>query len=466
MSYQWPEYYRPEVMKGAGGSGRLSSYSIALEAWRRGLQVTFTHPRIRFFEVSDGRNTIRFDHSRPASLTTKEAYRMVENKFSTIRMLKAAGVEVPLSMPFNAAKSTFADVADAADNAGFPVVLKPLKGSRGLGVLVNIGDEAELRSGYEWLVNSFGARWILLERFYEGGDHRVYVVGGTYVAAGLKIPARVVGDGMHSIRELIDQKNKRRMSNPFNASALIKVDYEVEHYVAKAGYDFDSVPESGIEIILRGKANVSAGGEFQDCTNELPQHIREAAIKSVEAIPGLSAAGVDVLYDQSKPQGEDYVVIEMNSRAHIALNMYPNYGQGQDMPAAIVDSYFPESSRLEIPGLKDLRINLPEAVAPIRGGSVGAVRINPIPKHGLPVRKQASVRIYGDVTAQQENRIIVAASRSSVSGWLNVKKGKMVVAGEGEAVASFCERLQSIIECSVLSSRDWTGVVEVGFSLT
>lgn len=465
MSYEWPEYYRPEVVQGARGNGRLSSYSIAVEAWRRGLQVTFTHARIRKFLVSDGDKSIEFDHSRPASLTSNRTHRMVENKYESIRAIGAAGVSVPNTVPFDATKSTFADVADAADVSGYPVVLKPLTGSRGMGVLANIPNRHELKKSHEWLVNSFGARKFILEKFYEGGDHRVYVVGDTYVAAGVKIPAHVVGDGERTIAQLIDHKNRQRLRNPFHSTAPIRRDYEVDKYVTKAGYDYESIPSTGVHVQLRGKANVSAGGEFEDRTSSLPQHIKDAAVKSVAAVPGLAAAGVDILYDPSKPEGEDYVVIELNSRAHIALNMYPNYGTGQDVPAAIIDSYFPDSKRLEVSGLKDLRINLSETVAPIRGRSGSAVVVSPIPDHGLPVRKEFSLQGLPTLTLSQRNRILAQASRNSVSGSLGLTKGKLIVAGRGESVETFCDKLMNITGASVLGRRDWKGVLEVGFSI-
>lgn len=465
MSYDWPEYYRPEVVQGASGNGRLSSYSIAVEAWRRGLRITFTHPRIRTFQVSDGVRSIEFDHSRPASLTSRETHRVVENKYETILALRRAGVSAPNTVPFDAAKSTFADVSDAADVAGYPVVIKPLSGSRGVGVLANIPDREELRNAHDWLVNTLGSRKFVLEKFYEGGDHRVYVVGDTCVAAGLKIPAHVVGDGKLTIAQLIDQKNRRRLSNPFHATAPIKRDYEVDEYVVKAGYDYESIPSAGVRVRLRGKANVSAGGDFEDRTKSLPQHIKDAAVRSVAAVPGLAAAGVDVLYDPSKPQGEDYVVIELNSRAHIALNMYPNYGSGPDVPAAIIDNYFPESKRLDVRDLKNLRINLAETVAPIKGRSGSAVIVRPIPEHGLPVRKEFSLQGLGSLSLSQRNRILAQAARGSVSGSLGLTSGVLIAAGREESVATFSDKLMSITGASVLTSRDWEGVLEIGFSI-
>lgn len=199
MKYSWPEHFQPLVVREAYGSGILSSYCIALEAWRRGLRVTIKHPRLARYEISDGTRQIAFYCSRPTTLTNPDAIRLTHDKYETTEALRAAGVACPQSIPFESEQSTFAQIAQAAQQVGYPVVIKPRNGSQGKGVLAGIMDEEELRAGYEWLTEDFKAREFVLEKFFEGGDHRVLVVGDKAVAAGVKAPAHVVGDGRHTI---------------------------------------------------------------------------------------------------------------------------------------------------------------------------------------------------------------------------------------------------------------------------
>lgn len=467
MTYSWPEHFKPVVVREAYSSNSLlSSYCIALEAWRRGMRVTFKDPRLARFEIHDGARGIAFNFSRPTTLTADEAVRLTHDKFATTQALRAAGVSCPVSVPFESAQSTFEQVAEAADRAGYPVVIKPRKGSRGRGVLAGITDEEELRAGYHWLVEEFEAREFVLEKHFEGGDHRVFVVGDQAVAAGVKVPAHVVGDGRHTIDELIDQKNRERSSNPYLGQAPINRDYEVDSYIAKQGYTYHSVLNDGVQLRLRGKANASAGGDFHDQTEVLPEHIKEAAVRSVAAIDGIVTAGVDILYDPSKPPGEDYVVIELNDRAHIGLNMYPTHGTGRDVPAAVVDALFPDSRRLEVAGLQTLSINLEATTAPLRNRTAAEVAVRPLPEDGLPVRKTFVVEGLKKLTGNQRNRIMAASRKTDVSGALNEQHGVMVLGGTQDAVETFCDRVSAVTQCSVTEDSDyWDGPMELGFVL-
>lgn len=467
MTYSWPDHFQPAVVREAYRSNSLlSSYCIAVEAWRRGLRVTFKDSRLARFEIHDGTRGIDFNFSRPTTLTADDAVRLTHDKYATTEALRAAEVACPLSIPFESAQSSFAQVAEAAEQVGYPVVIKPRRGSRGRGVLAGIADEEELRTGYQWLTEEFQVREFVLEKHFEGGDHRVYVVGDKAVAVGVKVPAHVVGDGRHTIDELIDQKNHDRSSNPYLGQAPIARDYEVDSYIGRQGYTYDSVLQAGVHLRLRGKANASAGGDFHDQTEVLPDHIKEAAVRSVAAIDGVVTAGVDILYDPAKPHGEDYVVIELNDRPHIGLNMYPTHGTGRDIPAAIVDAHFPDSRRLEVAGLQTLSINLEATTAPLRNRTAEEVVIRPLPEDGLPVRRTFLINELNKLTGNQRNRLMAASRKTEVSGALNEQHGVMILGGTEAALETFCERVSAITQCSVTEDSDyWDGPMELGFVL-
>src|SRR5690625_867595 len=152
MTYSWPDHFQPVVVREAYSSNSLlSSYCIAVEAWRRGLRVTFKDPRPAKFEIHDGARGIDFNFSRPSTLTAVEAIRLTHDKYATTEALRAAEVACPLSIPFESAQSSFQQVAEAAEQVGYPVVIKPRRGSRGRGVLASIADKEELRAGHQWL---------------------------------------------------------------------------------------------------------------------------------------------------------------------------------------------------------------------------------------------------------------------------------------------------------------------------
>ncbi|WP_217134674.1 ATP-grasp domain-containing protein [Leucobacter chinensis] len=463
MSFEWPDYFQPEVVQSAFGGTILSGYCIALEAWRRGLEVRIAHPRLRFIEVSDGHQNIVFDGSKPSPLTTREAAKIVGNKKATTDALRAAGVCAPETVSFEATSTSFSEVVERAQAFGFPVVLKPLRGSKGEGVLVGIKDEAELRKAYDWMLDTQGIEKFVLEQHFEGDDYRVYVVKDKYVAAVYRVPAHVVGDGKHTVRELIQQKNLLRQKNPFLSTAPIKMDFEVDSFVENHGYTYDSVLEKDIVLPLRGKANASAGGDVIDCTDTLPEHIQQAAIQSVLAIPGLAAAGVDILFNPSKPKGEDYTVIELNYRAHIALNMYPTTGIGRDVPSAMMNAYFPESKRLRTPGIKSLNFNVSDIAGPLKTGIAEAVTLTPIPSHGYPVRREFHMPHSGKISMMQKNKIRQASQRYAMQGYLNLSTKVLVAGGGDNEVSDFAKEVSRILQCSIDSDVAWKHPLSAGF---
>ncbi|QZY53130.1 ATP-grasp domain-containing protein [Leucobacter tenebrionis] len=461
-SYEWPEFYQPRLVKGISGT-TLTSYCLALEAWRRGLEVKITHPQLWVIHVTDGANTVTFNGSKPMRLTSKEASQTIIHKQATTDALRAAGVAAPQTILFHAEEEPIEDVLVAAEDLGYPVVLKPLSGSKGEGVLVGISDAEELRASYDWLLNTFGAQDFILEKHFDGEEYRVYVVGGRCVAAGLKIPAHVIGDGEHTVQELIEIKNKDRLKNPFLGHALIKPDFEVDALVEKQGYSYDSILEAGEYLRLRGKASGSQGGDFRDCTETLPPHIRDAAVRSVAAIPGLAAAGVDILHDSSKPEGEDYTVIELNNRAHIALNMYPTEGTGQDVPKAIIDAFFPESERLETRGLKNLGFNIPDTLAPLRNGSAEAVIVAKIPRRGFPVRRRFTMNGLDELSPSQRKRIIKASREHKVAGHVNLSTSTLVAGGVSSSLEAFRAEVASITGAVIGEGEIWRQPLQIGF---
>ncbi|WP_146341509.1 hypothetical protein [Nesterenkonia sp. NBAIMH1] len=148
MEFQWPEHFQPSVVRSGFGAGTVSTHTLALEAWRRGLKVTFLAPSGKELEVSDGARTVRFDRSRAASEISEEAYSIVESKYDTTAALRAAGVPVPEAFALAASETTFEEVRAHAESLGYPVVLKPMRGSRGRGVFANIQSVEQLQEYY------------------------------------------------------------------------------------------------------------------------------------------------------------------------------------------------------------------------------------------------------------------------------------------------------------------------------
>lgn len=233
---------------------KLCSYLVALEGWRRGLTLKFykdetdlckldrlnssTHGK--FFSLSSDKKTHYFFRSR-GDLVVNKAVRICQNKEKTKALLKKGNVPVPLGEEFDIHKQE--DIINYAESIGYPVVLKPLNGSMGKGVYMDINNKEQLADAIENARTTYRFTDYLLEKYYPGKEYRVYVVGDKVIGATNRIPANIIGDGIHTVQALIEEKNEERKKNPYLAPKPIKMDYEVEKCLEKAGYNLDSIPK-------------------------------------------------------------------------------------------------------------------------------------------------------------------------------------------------------------------------------
>lgn len=466
MSSAWPEHFSADVVREAFGP-RLGGYTIALEAWRRGLRVRFFDNHLRKYEISDGIRKVRFDKARP-SLTTAEAISIEQDKFLTAEYLRRAGVPVPDSWVLDPSDpDVLGKLVEHAQVAGYPVVLKPLRGSMGRDVYTNITSQEDLLETFKHLEPRLKlGQKLVLEQHFKGEDYRVLVVGDVAVAACLRVPANVTGDGGKSVQQLIDQKNAMRRENPYLGKKPILRDRETDQHLRQVGYSYDSVPGPGEEVRLRSKANASQGGDSVDRTAEVPEAVYQAAVRAVDAIPGLAIAGVDILFNAVARRVEDsFRIIELNSRPEIEINMYPWRGRGQDAPKHIIDVFFPESQRSADPGSRSMVMNLQQILAPIRGASADQVLVKKKPSHNYPLRKMYRHRHEGRFTDKEQGEVHLAARQAGVSGHIcaGLTGSNVVVCGTPGGVDKFLRLIPKTTRIDHESAQDWEGLVSQGF---
>lgn len=328
----------PEEVKGT----KVSSYAIALEGWRRGLTLKYINVarnplKIRY-SLSNRDTEIVFAGSR-GSKVSKEAVRICIDKFLTKKYLMDANVPTPEGEKFERSIKND-EIVNYAKKLGFPVVVKPVDGSGGTGVIANINSEKELLDALDYVRNDLNYDDIIVEKFFKGIDYRVYVIGEKVVAAFDRIPANVIGDGVNTIEKLIKLKIDERQKNPALYNRPIKIDKEVYNLLQSKGYDLNTIPKKGERVFLKTKNNVSSGGDSRDVTDELTDEIKEIAINATKAIPGLLQAGLDIIVDKEKNTG---VVLEINARPSIRNHLFPMEGKARDIPKEIIDYYFPET---------------------------------------------------------------------------------------------------------------------------
>jgi cyanophycin synthetase len=286
-----------------------------------------------------------------ATMTSKTSSLAVDiagDKDMTRRLLAAAGLPVPRGEIVADEDGAVA----AAKRIGFPVVTKPLDGNHGRGVSLDLRTERDIRRGYKRALAEARNGQVVLESFVTGNDYRVLVVGGRMVAIAERVPAHVVGDGEHSIVELVEITNSdpRRGIGHEKVLTRIKMDAAAVALVKTQGYAMDDVPPEGTMVKLVSTGNMSTGGSSIDRTWEAHEENVEIAEEAARVV-GLDVAGIDFLApDITQPVRETGgAIVEVNAAPGFRMHTHPTEGEPQYVAKHVVDLLFPEGGNARIP---------------------------------------------------------------------------------------------------------------------
>ena len=278
--------------------------------------------------------------------TSAVAESIAQDKDLTKRLLHAAGVPVPLGRPVT-------DVEDAwkvAEEVGLPVVVKPQDGNQGKGVTVNITTRAQLEAAYA-TAQGYSDE-VMVERFLPGHDFRLLVVGHQLVAAARREPPQVLGDGVHTISQLVDIVNQdpRRGSGHGTALTKIRLDDIAIARIAAEGLTPDSVPAQGQRVVLRNNANLSTGGSATDVTDDVHPDIAARAVDAAQTI-GLHICGVDVICESMLRPLEEQGggIVEVNAAPGLRMHLSPSFGKPRNVGVPMIDALFAPGEDGRIP---------------------------------------------------------------------------------------------------------------------
>ena len=268
--------------------------------------------------------------------TSAVAESIAQDKDLTKKLLRAAGVPVPMGRPVTNPDDAWA----AALEIGLPVVVKPQGGNQGKGVTVNIDTRENLVTAY-LAAAEYGE--VIVEKFLPGSDFRLLVVGDKLVAAARRDPPQVVGDGRHSVRELVDIVNQDPRRGEGHSTSLTKIRFD-DIAVARLelqGFTPESIPARGMRVILRNNANLSTGGTATDVTSDVHPEVTARAVAAAQMI-GLHICGVDVVCESVlRPlEAQSGGVVEVNAAPGLRMHLSPSYGKGQAVGGAMINELF------------------------------------------------------------------------------------------------------------------------------
>ena len=313
------------------GLADLNPYAtiIAEEALRRGIRVEVTDAESGEMRLSVGGRTVLTLESL-SEFTTAVAMSRCDDKRVTRRIMERAGVRVARGAAVG--EGGLADALALLGEVG-ALVVKPARGEQGRGITVGVRDEAGLERAVA-LALQFCPD-VLVEEMVAGEDLRVVVIDRRVVAAAVRRPAEVLGDGRHTVTELVRTTSVRR-ERATGGESRIPLDETTAEIVADAGYAMDDVPPNGERIRVRRTANLHTGGTIEDVTARLHPEIAEASVRAAAAL-GIPVTGLDFLVpDVESP---DYVFIEANERPGLANH------EPQPVVERFVDLLFPETRR-------------------------------------------------------------------------------------------------------------------------
>jgi cyanophycin synthetase len=277
--------------------------------------------------------------------TSAIAEAVAQDKQLTRFLLDAVGVPVPKGRPVVDAE----DAWQAAQELGLPVVVKPQYGNHGRGVATDLTTREQVVRAYAAAREESSD--IMVERFIPGVDHRLLVINGKLVAAALREPAQVSGDGRSTIRELVAEVNKdpRRSDGHATVLSWIKLDTVGLAVLAEQGFTPESVPPAGTKVLIRRNGNLSTGGTAADVTDLVHPEVAARVVEAAQVV-GLDIAGVDVVAtDISRPLEEQGAVVEVNAGPGLRMHLEPSSGKPRPVGEAVVASLYPEGQPGRIP---------------------------------------------------------------------------------------------------------------------
>jgi GNAT-family acetyltransferase (TIGR03103 family) len=299
---------------------------IIREAQKRGIYIEILDAEGGYFELSFGGRSIVCRESL-SELTTAIAMSRCDDKATTHRILRQAGLRLPAQIKVETDQQAQSFLEKHA-----AVVVKPARGEQGAGISVDVRDADALHSAMNEARGVCNT--VILEEFVSGDDLRIVVIGEAVVAAAVRKPAQVMGNGTDMLKTLIEKQSRRRAAATGGESS-IPLDRETLRCIDAAGYTLDSVLPENEQLVVRKTANLHTGGTIHDVTERLHPTLRKAAMDAAQAID-IPVTGLDFIVPSV--ESPDYVIIEANERPGLANH------EPQPTAERFIDLLFPQTA--------------------------------------------------------------------------------------------------------------------------
>ncbi len=329
MNFQMPGYEDLE----------LSTQILIREALNRNIKVEILDRKENFIKLSKENNIQYIKQATKTSLDSYITFLIMENKFVTKELLSDNNITVPTGDIYYTAEKAYADYNIYRD---FDIVVKPNNTNFGKGVAII--KKKQLRDNYIFIESIKKAfefdKTILIEEYIEGREFRFLVIDDEVPAILHRIPANVIGDGEHTIMELIEIKNKNPLRGKGYKTPLEKLTAgNTERlFLSERNLDFSHIPDLDDQVFLRYNSNISTGGDSIDYTDDIINEYKEIALKAVKAV-GAKICGADIIIKdiKAKPTKDNYSIIELNFNPALHIHNFPYKGKNRNAGRKVLD---------------------------------------------------------------------------------------------------------------------------------
>ncbi|MNO99270.1 Glutathione biosynthesis bifunctional protein GshAB [compost metagenome] len=320
----------------------LSTQLLLKAAIKRGIKFQLLDREENFVVLTQGDHKEYVKQATKTSLDSYSTVLIMENKIVTKEVLKQQGIRVPVGEAFGDLEAAM-NAYDTYHNKA--IVIKPKSTNFGLGITIFTDEFSKEDYQKAFAIAFEHDRTVLLEEFMTGKEYRFLVMGDEVVGVLHRVPANVAGDGVHTIEELVHEKNKSPLRGRGYKTPLekIQIGEAEEMFLNNHALAWNDVPSLNEIIYLRENSNISTGGDSLDFTDKIPNSYKELAIQAAKAA-GATICGVDMMIDDMKEDATptNYSIIEINFNPAIHIHCYPYKGKNRKADERILDLLFGE----------------------------------------------------------------------------------------------------------------------------
>lgn len=210
---------------------------------------------------------------------------------------------------------------------GFPVYVKPSRGSQGVGVA-----RVETAEELDKLLNQYNEERVkvaVIEEELKMPDYRILVFDDEVVNAYERRPFSVKGDGASNLKQLIDLKHKTLVDSGRDIHFERQLPI-IMNKLRKMGLSMTDIIPEGADVRLMDISNLSAGGTPVDVGEVMHQRWRDLAVR-VARIFDLRICGVDLACKDITQSDSEYGVIEVNATPGVKQFMASGVAQQEKL---------------------------------------------------------------------------------------------------------------------------------------